>query len=113
VSCGGDTAAEGVSNDSGISAICSSRNGVARGASCVCCNGGSVITTQRAFRFRFELGRHDPVPVRKTIHFWVSNFRATGSALKKKSPGRPRTVTTPEVVARESVHPAISTAFST
>jgi hypothetical protein len=50
-------------------------------------NGGSVITTQRAFRIRFELG-------------WVSNFRATGSALKKKSPGRPRTVTTPEVVAR-------------
>jgi transposase len=54
-------------------------------------NGGSVITTQRAFRKRFELGRHDPVPVRKTIHDWVSNFRATGSALKKKSPGRPRT----------------------
>jgi hypothetical protein len=39
VSCGGDTAAEGVSIDSGISAICSSRNGVARGASCVCCRG--------------------------------------------------------------------------
>jgi hypothetical protein len=37
VSCGGDTAAEEVSIDSGISAICSSRNGVARGASCVCC----------------------------------------------------------------------------
>jgi hypothetical protein len=35
VSCGGDTAAEGASIDSGISAICSSRNGVARGASCV------------------------------------------------------------------------------
>ncbi|PNF42023.1 hypothetical protein B7P43_G12304 [Cryptotermes secundus] len=63
-------------------------------------NGESVITTQRAFRIRFELGRHDPVPDRKTIHVWVSNFRATGSALKKKSPGRPRTVTTPENVAR-------------
>jgi hypothetical protein len=49
-------------------------------------NGGSVITTQRAFRIRFKLGRHDPVPVRKTIHVWVSNFRATGSALKKKLP---------------------------
>jgi hypothetical protein len=63
-------------------------------------NGDSVITTQRAFRIRFELGRHDPVPDRKTIHVWVSNFRATGSALKKKSPGRPCTVTTPENVAR-------------
>jgi hypothetical protein len=31
-------------------------------------NGGSVITTQRAFRIRLELGRHDPVSVRKTIH---------------------------------------------
>jgi hypothetical protein len=58
VSCGGDTAAEGVSIDSGIRAICSSRNGVARGA---IRNGGSVITTQRAFRIRFELGRNDPV----------------------------------------------------
>jgi hypothetical protein len=39
VSCGGGTAAEGVSIDSGWSAICSSRNGVARGALCVCCRG--------------------------------------------------------------------------
>jgi transposase len=62
-------------------------------------NGGSVVTTQRAFHIRFKLGRHDPVPVRKTIHVWVSNLRATGSALKKKSPGQPRSVTTPEVVA--------------
>jgi hypothetical protein len=37
VSCGGDTAAEGVSID-------------------YIRNGGSVITTQRAFRIRFELG---------------------------------------------------------
>jgi hypothetical protein len=37
-------------------------------------NGRSVITTQRAFRIRFEFGRHDPVPVRKTIHVWVSNL---------------------------------------
>jgi hypothetical protein len=39
VSCGGNTAAEGVSIDSGIRAICSSCNGVARWASCVCCRG--------------------------------------------------------------------------
>ncbi|XP_025407883.1 uncharacterized protein LOC112681783 [Sipha flava] len=31
---------------------------------------------------------------------WVFNFRATGSALKKKPPGRPLTITTPENVAR-------------
>lgn len=45
-------------------------------------NGGSVITTQRAFRIRFELGQHDRVPDRKIIQQWVSNFRQTGSALK-------------------------------
>jgi hypothetical protein len=59
-------------------------------------NTGSMITIQRAFRIRFELGRPDPVPVIKTIEVWISNFRARGSAL----PGRPRAVTTPEFVAR-------------
>jgi hypothetical protein len=39
VSCGGNTAAEGVSIDSGIRVFCSSPNGVARGASSVCCRG--------------------------------------------------------------------------
>lgn len=55
--------------------------------------------TQRAFRIHFELGRHDPVPDKKTIVKWVSNFRETGSALKRKSPGRPRTATGPANVA--------------
>lgn len=63
-------------------------------------NGGSVIATQRAFRIRFQLGRHDCVPDRKTIQLWVCNFRQTGSALKRKPTGRPRTATTPENVAR-------------
>jgi transposase len=62
-------------------------------------NGGSPIMTQRAFRFRFALRPRDPVPDKKTIHNWVSNFRQTGSALKRKSPGRPRTATGPEAVA--------------
>lgn len=62
-------------------------------------NGGSPISTQRAFRVRFALGRHDPVPDRKTIQNWVSNFRQTGSALKLKPPGRPKTATGPEKVA--------------
>jgi len=45
----------------------------------------SVITTQRTFRTHFALGRHAPVPDRKTILLWVSNFRVTGLALKRKS----------------------------
>ena len=59
----------------------------------------SVTATQRAFRLHFNLGRHDPVPARNTILLWVTNFRATGSALKRKSTGRPRTARTPENVA--------------
>ncbi len=62
-------------------------------------NGGSPITTQRAFRIRFGIRRRDPIPDKKTIKNWVSNFRATGSALKRKSTGRPRTATGPENVA--------------
>lgn len=62
-------------------------------------NGGSPISTQRAFRIRFALAPRDPVPDKKTIHVWVSTFRQTGSALKKKSTGRPRTATGPENVA--------------
>jgi hypothetical protein len=59
-------------------------------------NGVSSILTQRAFRF--ALGRRDSVPDKK-IHNWVSNFRQTGSTLKRKSSVRPRTKTGPEYVA--------------
>jgi len=59
-------------------------------------NNRSVITTQRAFCTRFTLGRNAPVPDQKTILLWISNLRATGSTLKRKSPGRPRTIRTPE-----------------
>lgn len=52
-------------------------------------NGGSLISTQRAFRIRVALGRHDPVPDRKTIQNSLSNFRQSGSALKTKSTGQP------------------------
>ena len=51
----------------------------------------SVTATQRVFRLHFNLSRHDPVPARNTILLWVINFRVTGSALKRKSTGRPRT----------------------
>ena len=59
----------------------------------------TVTATQRAFRVHFKLGRHDPVPARNTILVWVNNFRATGSALKRKSTGRPHTSRTLENVA--------------
>lgn len=46
-------------------------------------NGGSVITSQWAFRIRFELGRYDFVLDKKAIYVWVLNFRETGSTLRK------------------------------
>lgn len=52
-------------------------------------NGESVTATQRAFRAHYMLGRNDAVPDRKSILLWVANFQATGSALKRKPPGRP------------------------
>ena len=61
-------------------------------------NSESVIATQRAFRRHFSLGRRAPVPDRKMILLWVLNMRATGSALKRKPPGRPRSVRMPENV---------------
>lgn len=61
-------------------------------------SGDSVIATQRAFRNQFDVGRHGAVPDGRTIRRWVLHFRETGSALKRKSTGRPRTVRTPENV---------------
>ena len=64
-----------------------------------------MIETQINFCTHFALGRHAPVPDRKTILLWVTNFRATGSALKRKPPGRPRSARTPENIqaVRESI----------
>lgn len=62
-------------------------------------NNESVITTQRTFRTHFALGRHAPVPDRKIILSWVSNFRATGSALLRKSTARSRSIQTPENIS--------------
>ena len=55
-------------------------------------NGDSVIAIQRAFRTHFQLGRRARVPSWNTILRWVDSVRATGSTLKKKPPGRPKTV---------------------
>ena len=46
----------------------------------------SVTATQRTFRLHFDLGRRDPVPSRNTILFWVTNFKAIETALKRKRP---------------------------
>ena len=61
-------------------------------------NGKSVVAMQRSFRRHFSLNRHDPVPTGKTIRQWVSNFRQTSSALKRRRSGRPRTRTAEENV---------------
>ena len=61
-------------------------------------NGESVVATQRSFRRRFSLNRHDPVPTGKTIHRWVSNIRQTSSALNRRRSDRPRTRTAQENV---------------
>ena len=74
----------------------------------------SVTARQRTFRVYFGLGRQDPVPNRNTILLWVTNFRPTWSALKRKSIGRPRTARTPENI--EAINVSIqqsSTAFDT
>ena len=46
-------------------------------------NNDSVTATQRAFRMRFGLYATNAVPDRKTILRWVSNVRASGSALPR------------------------------
>ena len=60
--------------------------------------GDSVIAAQRQFCTHFGVGRHGRVPNRKTILLWIRNFRQTSSALKQKSPGRPHSVQTPEII---------------
>lgn len=63
-------------------------------------NGDSVVATQRHFRRHFNVGRQGHVPSRNTILLWVNTFRTTGSTLKQKPKGRPRSVRTPENVER-------------
>ena len=62
-------------------------------------NGESIVATQRSFRIRVELKRNDSVPDPKTIRKWISNVRATGSAVPKKTVGRPKNVRTLKNIA--------------
>ena len=66
-----------------------------------------VIPAQCQFCTHFGIGRHRGVPNRKTILLWICNFRQTSSALKWKSPGRPRSVQTPETIT--TVRHAVTT----
>ena len=56
--------------------------------------GCSVIAAQRAFRNRFNLAPVAPVPDRKSIVTWVTTFRQTASATKRRT-GVPRPVRSP------------------
>lgn len=67
---------------------------------CFVRSGESVTAVQREFRRRFNIHRNDSVPTRDTILRWVHNLRTGGSIMKKKPPGRQRTVRTQENVER-------------
>lgn len=61
-------------------------------------NGDSLVTVQRLFRRNFNVSHRGAIPDRNTILRWVEAFRTTGSVLKRKPPGLPRSVWTPENV---------------
>jgi len=65
-------------------------------------NGGSPVSTQRAFRICFALGRREAVPDKKTIYPWVSNFRQTGKTLEalKEAIRQEVAARTPEMVLK-------------
>jgi len=59
-------------------------------------NSDSFKAAQREFRHFYNLGRHGAVPSKHAITNWINNFEETGSALKKKPTGRPRSARTPQ-----------------
>jgi len=79
-------------------------------------NGGSPVTTQRALRIRFALGRREAVSDKKTIYHWVSNFRQTGQTLEAVNEAIRQEVAaiTPEMILkvmdnyRERLHQSIN-----
>ena len=56
--------------------------------------------------FFFNLWRHGRVPSKHAIKTWIKNFEETGSALKKKPKGRPRSARTPQNI--EAVRVSVS-----
>lgn len=61
-------------------------------------NGDSATAAQRQFRRHYDIPPRGRVPSSHAILTWVRNFEETGSALKKKPPGRVVSVRTPENV---------------
>ncbi|KDR07961.1 hypothetical protein L798_01616 [Zootermopsis nevadensis] len=60
----------------------------------------SVIAVQRLFSKQFNVERRGNILDRNTILRRVDAFRTTGSVMKKKPPGLPASVRTPENVER-------------
>jgi len=60
----------------------------------------SYITTIHAFRKRFSIQPHKPVPTEVTVRSWVKNFRQKGVVNKIKPPGPKKNVRTPENIER-------------
>jgi hypothetical protein len=56
----------------------------------------SVTAVQRCFRIEFIVEHHGNIPGPNTILRWFEAFTATGSVTKRKPPGLPATVHTPE-----------------
>jgi transposase len=71
-------------------------------------NNDSLEGAQKEFRSFLNLGRHGRVPSEHVIKTWIKNFEETGSALKKKPTGRPRSARTPQNI--EAVRISVSTA---
>jgi len=67
-------------------------------------NGDSFVIVQREFWREFGIHRNHAVPSAHAIKTWDRNFKATGSAQKKKG-GSVKTVRTPENIAvvREAI----------
>jgi hypothetical protein len=64
-------------------------------------SGEYVIAVQRLFRKQFNAERRGNIPDRNTKLRWVDAFRKTGSVMKRKPPGLPASVCTPDNVERE------------
>ncbi|KAJ4434818.1 hypothetical protein ANN_23389 [Periplaneta americana] len=58
------------------------------------------MQTQRFLRCHFDIGRIGNVPTCHIIMNWVIAFRRNASAAEKNTPGRPRTMRSPENVER-------------
>jgi len=60
----------------------------------------SYVKVQRAFRRKFKVPRHKPVPSWKSVKRWIANFRELGRVSDKKRPGKKRSIHTPENIEK-------------